>query len=187
MSNPTDVDPGFGVPIKFIDRNSPEAKAEAARVAQFYIDNVAEKPEPQAWFDKLEWKPIKPPFQGELHDSLTMAAEFKKNQRADNPSGLMATEFKILVLADVVEEKTKGGIIKLASTREAEQFATTEGILIDAAPGAFTYLSDEEWGDKKPKVGDKVIYAKYSGRQAMGNDGKEYTFMADKDLLGIRR
>lgn len=176
----------FSDPPKLIDRNSPESKAEAARVAQAYLDSSDEG-------TRMSWEYQSKTFDGPMGPQhvrvLRVGDTFTPAEEAaiTNTSGLYATEFKILILADEVEKVTKGGIIRPESNREAEQFATTEGTIIDVAPGAFTYLTDAEWGDKKPRVGDKVIYAKYAGKIAKGNDGKDYTFMNDRDLCGIRR
>jgi len=102
-----------------------------------------------------------------------------------NLSGIHPTEFKCLILPNAVEEVTKGGIIRPVMNTDAEKYATTEGVMIDMAPAAFKFITDEEWGDgPKPRIGDRVIFGKYAGlRVTSKRDGKEYLLMADKDIL----
>ena len=103
---------------------------------------------------------------------------------APHPSGIIPTEFKVLVEPKKVEEKTKGGIIKPAENVERDQYAAMEGVIIAASPLAFTY---ENWphGARKPQVGDRVIFAKYSGAKVTGKDGVEYRLIADKDIGAV--
>jgi co-chaperonin GroES (HSP10) len=101
-----------------------------------------------------------------------------------NKSGILPTEFNVLVLPDPVEEVTKGGIILTDPTKESDKHAAVEGTLVAISPLAFTY---EDWEDvHKPKVGQKVIYARYAGNLFDGNDGKEYRLLKDKDLLAVK-
>ena len=101
-----------------------------------------------------------------------------------NPSGIAPTEFKVLVEPKKVEEKTKGGIIIPDEKLERDQYAAMEGVIIAASPLAFTY---ENWPDgaRKPQVGDRVIFAKYSGAKVTGKDGVEYRLIADKDIGAV--
>lgn len=103
----------------------------------------------------------------------------------DNPSGIWPTEFNVLVRQKDVEEKTKGGIIVPEVAREKEQYAEMEGTLIAISPLAFCY---ERWPDgaRKPKAGDRIIIAKYSGVRVRGDDGQTYLLTKDKDIAAIR-
>lgn len=102
-----------------------------------------------------------------------------------NKSGINPTEFNCLVLPDPVEEKTKGGIILTDAHRDADKHATVEGVLIAVSPLAFTY-SDWPAERYKPKIGQKVIIARYGGNLFKGNDGLEYRLLKDKDILAVR-
>ena len=44
-----------------------------------------------------------------------------------------------------------------------------------------------EWGEAatKPKPGDRVLFAQYSGAREKGADGEDYVVMNDKDLLAV--
>ena len=76
------------------------------------------------------------------------------------------------------EEMTPGGIILPETAKEKPQ----EGKVLAAGPG-----ERNEKGERVPmelKVGDKVLFAKYSGTD-IKMDGKKLLIMRESDLLGI--
>jgi chaperonin GroES len=97
----------------------------------------------------------------------------------------MATKFKIRPLGDRVvvepleaEEKTKGGIILPDTAKEKPQ----EGKVVAVGKGK---LNDK--GEVLPmevKVGDKVLYGKYSGTEVTVDD-KQYIILREEDILAI--
>jgi chaperonin GroES len=100
-----------------------------------------------------------------------------------NESGIFPTEYKVLVSPVVVEEKSKGGIILPDEKKERDQFAQMEGVLVALSPLAFTY---DDWKEAKPpKVGDRVLFAKYAGTVVKGKDGKDYRLANDKDVAAV--
>lgn len=104
----------------------------------------------------------------------------------ENTSGISPTEYKILVLPKIVEDRSKGGIIIPDITKERDQFAQMEGKLVAVSPLAFSYANECEWGAaEKPAPGDRVLFAKYSGAVVTGADGKEYRLVNDKDVAAI--
>jgi len=84
---------------------------------------------------------------------------------------------KVLIKPSVAEEKTSGGIY----IPESAQVASTTGevILIGELLGKV---------DEKPapdvKVGDNVMYGKYSGTQ-LDIDGEKYILLSQDDILYI--
>lgn len=104
---------------------------------------------------------------------------------SQNASGIQPTEYKVLILPKMVEEKTKGGIFMPDQTKERDQFAQIEGELVAVSPLAFTY--DDKWpeGYALPKVGDRVLYAKYAGTTVRGKDGQEYRLVNDRDIGAV--
>lgn len=101
-----------------------------------------------------------------------------------NTTGIQPTEFKCLILPKPVEEVTKGGIILATQTADSEKYATVEGTIIAVSHLAFTYATEAEWDGKKPRTGDRAIYAKYAGvRVKSPKDGLEYLLINDKDLV----
>jgi chaperonin GroES len=76
------------------------------------------------------------------------------------------------------EEKTKGGIIIPDAAKEKPQ----EGRVIAVGDGKVL-----ESGQKSPltvKVGDKVLFGKYSGTE-IKIDGDEHLIMREDDILAI--
>ena len=77
------------------------------------------------------------------------------------------------------EEKTKGGIVLPDTAKDKPQ----EGEVVAVGPGR---LLDN--GTKVPmevKVGDRVIYSKYSGSE-IKIDGDEYLIVRESDILAVR-
>jgi len=76
------------------------------------------------------------------------------------------------------DEVTAGGIVLPESAKEKPQ----EGKILAIGPG-----SRDEDGKRVPmdvKVGDKVLYAKYSGTE-FKVDGKKLLILRESDLLAI--
>jgi chaperonin GroES len=85
---------------------------------------------------------------------------------------------RILVKPKESEEKTASGIVLPDTAKEKPQ----EGEVIAVGPGA----KDDE-GKRIPmdiKVGDKVLYSKYSGTEVKIN-GKEHLIIRESDILAI--
>ena len=80
---------------------------------------------------------------------------------------------RVLVEVAEAEEKTAGGIIIPDSAKEKPQ----KGVIVAVGPGN---KKDEPM---TVKVGDKVLYGKYSGTE-ITIEGKEYQIMRQDDLLG---
>ena len=76
------------------------------------------------------------------------------------------------------EELTVGGIVLPETAKEKPQ----QGIVLAAGPGG----RDEDGGyiPMDVKVGDKVLYAKYSGTE-FKTDGKKLLILRESDLLAI--
>ena len=76
------------------------------------------------------------------------------------------------------EEMTPGGIILPETAKEKPQ----EGKVLAAGPG-----ERNEKGERVPmelKVGDKVLFAKYSGSD-IKMDGKKLLIMRESDILAV--
>ncbi|MCL4386605.1 MAG: co-chaperone GroES [Cyanobacteria bacterium] len=85
---------------------------------------------------------------------------------------------RILVKPKESEEKTASGIVLPDTAKEKPQ----EGEVIAVGPGA----KDDE-GKRiamDVKVGDKVLYSKYSGTEVKIN-GKEHLIIRESDILAI--
>jgi len=83
-----------------------------------------------------------------------------------------------VVEAAPAEEKSSGGIILPDTAQEKPQ----QGTVIAVGPGK---ISDSGVTIKMSvKVGDKVLYGKYSGTEVT-YDGKEYMIMRESDILAV--
>ncbi|AFH49883.1 Chaperonin GroES [Ignavibacterium album JCM 16511] len=94
-------------------------------------------------------------------------------------------DFKIKPLADRVvvkpaeaEEKTAGGIILPDTAKEKP----IEGTVVAVGPGKTS--DDGKLIKPEVKVGDRVLYGKYSGTEVT-IDGEEYLIMRESDIFGI--
>ena len=87
---------------------------------------------------------------------------------------------KVVVLPDTIDEKLGSGIlVKAETTKRNDNRTQTKGTLVAIADCAF-----DEWSGEKPKVGDRVLFAMYSG-QFYTEDEVEYRIMRSDDVVGI--
>ena len=85
---------------------------------------------------------------------------------------------RVLVKASIAEEKTASGIIIPDTAKEkpmsGEVLAVGKGRIAD----------DGKVSPLEVKVGDKVLYGKYSGTEVTF-DGEEYLIMRESDIYAI--
>ena len=97
---------------------------------------------------------------------------------------MTATATKIRPLGDrvvvkvVKEEKTAGGLVLPDNAQEKPQ----TGEVLSVGPGKV--LDNGSRTTVDVKVGDKVLFAKYSGTEVK-LDGETYLLIAEKDILGV--
>jgi len=77
------------------------------------------------------------------------------------------------------EEKTKGGIVLPDTAKDKPQ----EGEVVAVGPGRI--LDNGTKLTPEVKVGDRVIYSKYSGTE-IKVDGEEYLIVRESDILATR-
>ena len=86
---------------------------------------------------------------------------------------------RIIVKPLEAEEKTKGGIVLPETAKEKPQ----EGKVVAVGKG-----KAKEDGSIQPlelKVGDKVLYGKYSGTEITTNEGEEVLIMREDDVFAV--
>lgn len=83
---------------------------------------------------------------------------------------------RVVIKKVEAEEKTKGGIVLPNSAQEAPQIAEVVAIGKD--------IETDEKKKDQIKVGDKVIFPKYSGTE-IKLDGEELTILKLSDLLAV--
>lgn len=95
--------------------------------------------------------------------------------------GLRLLDFKVLVKLDN-EAEMYGHIFIPPSARE------------ESTTGRFICASAAAWSDAElatiptehlPKYGERVLCAKYAGRNVKGRDGQSYRLMNDKDIYAV--
>lgn len=104
---------------------------------------------------------------------------------AVNPSGITPMEYKVVVLPkqELGYVELKGGfkLHKPDETKERDQHAASQGVVVAVSPTAFTF----EVGAPKAEPGQTVLFARYSGMTHKGKDGVEYRIMNDKDIVAV--
>ena len=86
---------------------------------------------------------------------------------------------RILVKPLEAEEKTKGGIVLPDTAKEKPQ----EGKVV--AVGKGKVLESGSVQAPEVKVGDRVLYGKYSGSEITTKEGDELLIMKEEDILAI--
>ncbi|MCM8781159.1 MAG: co-chaperone GroES [Candidatus Omnitrophica bacterium] len=77
------------------------------------------------------------------------------------------------------EEKTKGGIVLPDTAKEKPQ----QGEVIAVGKGKL--LENGNIQPPEVKVGDKILYGKYSGTEFNTKDGEEFLIIKEEDILAI--
>jgi chaperonin GroES len=85
---------------------------------------------------------------------------------------------RIVVKPMEAEEKTKGGIILPDTVQEKP----VEGTIVAAGPGRKS--DDGKIVEMEVKVGEKILYGKYSGTEVT-IEGEEYLIMRESDIFAI--
>lgn len=97
-----------------------------------------------------------------------------------NESGVIPTGSRVIVRCPVLEEKTAGGILLPAQTKEAEERANMTGVFIAASEEA---MKAPEM--KGIKIGHTLFFAKYAGANCEWHrKGVKYNVMNAADVIG---
>lgn len=90
-------------------------------------------------------------------------------------------EYRVLVLPDTIDDKLgEGLIVKADQTKVTDRRTQTKGEIVALSDVAFK----NKWKGRKPKIGERVEYAMYSG-QFYKEGETEYRIMNDADIIGI--
>lgn len=92
--------------------------------------------------------------------------------------GVRPLHDRILVRRMAEEEKTAGGLFIPDTAKEKP----SRGEIVAAGKGRIT--EDGKVLPLEVKLGDKVLFGKYSGTE-LKLDGNEYLMMREEDILGI--
>ena len=86
---------------------------------------------------------------------------------------------RVVVKPLEAENKTKGGIVLPDTAKEKPQ----EGKVVAVGKGKVSESGHLQ--ALEVKVGDKVLYGKYSGSEITTKDGEELLIMKEEDILAI--
>ena len=86
---------------------------------------------------------------------------------------------RILVKPLAAVEKTKGGIVLPDTAKEKPQ----EGKIVAVGKGKLT--DEGKIQALEVKVGDRVLYGKYSGTEITSSEGEELLIMREEDIFAI--
>ena len=86
---------------------------------------------------------------------------------------------RVVVKPLEAEEKTKGGIVLPETAKEKPQ----EGKVV--AVGKGKVLDNGHVHAPELKVGDRILYGKYSGTEITTKDGEELLIMREEDVLAV--
>ncbi|MBC7323786.1 MAG: co-chaperone GroES [Moorella sp. (in: Bacteria)] len=86
---------------------------------------------------------------------------------------------RVIIKVLTGEEKTQGGIVLPDTAKEKPQ----EGEVVAVGPGKM--LDNGTRVAPEVKVGDVVVFAKYSGTEVKF-EGQEYLIVRDSDILAIK-
>ena len=119
-----------------------------------------------------------------------------------NKSGVTPVGDRVLVKPDIIEEKSAGGIYIPDEHRANHQATQMAGTLVAVGPDAWQdrvttveRLIDGQlkvverrttgYSQAFAKVGDRVCFAQYHGRNFDGEDGTKYRLLNDEDITGL--
>ncbi|KPK96646.1 MAG: molecular chaperone GroES [Omnitrophica WOR_2 bacterium SM23_72] len=86
---------------------------------------------------------------------------------------------RVVVKPLEAEAKTKGGIVLPDTAKEKPQ----EGKVV--AVGKGKVMENGSVAPLEVKIGDKVLYGKYSGNEITTKEGEELLIMREEDILAI--
>ncbi len=109
---------------------------------------------------------------------MATATKTKPSKKSAKKTAVKPLDDRVLVLPDEAETQTASGIYLPEGAKEKPQ----TGKIVAAGPGKL-----DDTGKRvamNVKVGDTVLYGKYSGTE-IDIDGDEYKIMRESELLGV--
>ena len=117
----------------------------------------------------------------------TLAAYVPATWTGTNESGISPLGARVLVLPDVAEEQTTGGVHLPPDVAARNGMAAETGVLVALGEGAFAWSGDRihPWVGRRPEPGDRVIIERYTGQLQRGLDGQIYRICEDRAIGAI--
>jgi co-chaperonin GroES (HSP10) len=121
---------------------------------------------------------IKPKMQG---DSFSDVSQAIKSLEVIDPKNIKVLGPRILVKIVEKERISKGGIILSGAEIDKDIFASIKGTIVAIGTMAFP----EELPEDRPKIGDHIHIAKYSGLPLRDADYNMYRYTNDTDVIAV--
>ena len=97
-------------------------------------------------------------------------------------NGITPTGYRVLIETDVVpEEITESGIIIPQAELEKYQNAQPTGVIRAIGPECWNKSDQNDWA----KVGDRVVFDKYSGMLINDEEGTEFRLVNDTGVIAL--
>lgn len=100
-----------------------------------------------------------------------------------NTSGIHPVGHRVLVLPEQETEDQKAlkriGLVMAENVNDRHRLAQMAGVVVGIGDTAWRDFKSEPWA----KVGDRVMFAKYSGVILRGKDGNSYRMVNDEDIV----
>ena len=96
-----------------------------------------------------------------------------------NESGIHPVDINVLVRTLELEHTTKSGIVLATdSQKDREEMSNTTGIVVELADGCSDHPNTLD-----VKVGENIVFAKFSGLLYLGKDGKKYRVISADNVV----
>jgi len=81
-------------------------------------------------------------------------------------------------------ENEQSGILLPDTAISRMQTAVNQGVLVSVGGAFWKYDNGQEWPGPKPKIGDRIIFDRYSGSM-IKEDREEYRLVNDDKIIAI--
>ena len=102
-----------------------------------------------------------------------------------NESGIYPAGHRVLLLPEQETEDEKAlkaiGMVMAETANERHRLAQMAGEVVAVGATAWKDFGTAPWA----KVGDRAMFAKYSGVILRGKDGKKYRMVNDEDVVAL--
>ncbi len=121
--------------------------------------------------------------------SKTRIGQYSENAwTGENVSGIEPIGDQVLILPDKAVEKTQGGVLLPENLQDTHSLAAETGIIAAIGDGAWSWNMDRtrRFEGRKPEIGQRVCFVRYSGTEVIGDDGEIYRCMSDSCVSGVK-
>ncbi len=127
------------------------------------------------------------PLIGSPRVVTTLAAYVPAPYSGKNESGVDPLGARVLILPDVAEETTLGGVHLPPDVAARNGMAAETGVLVALGEGAFVWSSDRvhPWTGRRPAPGDRIVIERFTGQLQRGLDGLIYRICEDRAIGAV--